>query len=221
MAWIFRYRSKWQKWFFDLTCALRVDENVWEFLLWLPFKLLGCFVLHTPLAVIMWSFYFLAKAQYDNAEFLLCANAMRSKWQNAPSLQVDIFATATPCNPLGRLFCKRLNMTKPLPSLCYKNAFCPSLRAVFTETAWQSINLNANLPLDCHEFARSCFANSRNDKVLVILSAAKYPLTKPWKFKRYAKARCKSLKQSAKIILFSKLLNSLSFLLKIEPFAKH
>ena len=112
----------------------------------------------------MWSFYFLAKAQYDNAEFLLCANAMRSKWQNAPSLQVDIFATATPCNPLGRLFCKRLNMTKPLPSLCYKNAFCPSLRAVFTETAWQSINLNANLPLDCHEFARLRFANSRNDK---------------------------------------------------------
>ena len=49
------------------------------------------------------------------------------------------------------------------------------LCAVFTETAWQSINLNANLPLDCHEFARSRFANSRNDKVLVILSVAKYP----------------------------------------------
>ena len=27
----------------------------------------------------------------------------------------------------------------------------------------QSINLNANLPLDNHEFARLCFANSRND----------------------------------------------------------
>ena len=35
--------------------------------------------------------------------------------------------------------------------------------------AWQSTNLNANLPLDCHEFARSRFANSRNDKILVIL----------------------------------------------------
>lgn len=44
---------------------------------------------------------------------------------------------------------------------------------------------------------------------------------KALKFKRYAKARCKSLKQNAKIILFSKLLNSLCFLLKIEPFAKH
>ena len=38
--------------------------------------------------------------------------------------------------------------------------------------AWQSTNLNANLSLDCHEFARSRFANSRNDKVLVILSAS-------------------------------------------------
>ena len=37
------------------------------------------------------------------------------------------------------------------------------LRAVFAKMAWQSINLNANLPLDCHEFARLCFANSRND----------------------------------------------------------
>ena len=36
--------------------------------------------------------------------------------------------------------------------------------------AWHSINLNANLPLDCHKFARSRFANSRNDKILVILS---------------------------------------------------
>ena len=35
--------------------------------------------------------------------------------------------------------------------------------------AWQSMNLNANLPLDCHEFARLRFANSRNDKFLVIL----------------------------------------------------
>ena len=50
------------------------------------------------------------------------------------------------------------------------------------------MNLNANLPLDCHEFARSRFANSRNDEFLVILtclchtlpflvilSVAKYP----------------------------------------------
>ena len=48
-----------------------------------------------------------------------------------------------------------------------KNA--SSLRAVFAKTARQSINLNANLPLDCHEFARLRFANSRNDKFLVIL----------------------------------------------------
>ena len=27
------------------------------------------------------------------------------------------------------------------------------------------MNLNANLPLDCHEFAHSRFANSRNDKI--------------------------------------------------------
>ena len=138
---------------------------------------------------------------------------------------------------------------------------------IFVKFAWQSINLNANLPLDCHEFARLRFANSRNDKplsywlvfvilyyflsywafgevstnskcdfsalrhilnsldfllrlapcnplgryaqndkgLLVMLSfrkKAKYPLAKPWKFQRYAKARCKSLKQSAKIILF-------------------
>ena len=33
--------------------------------------------------------------------------------------------------------------------------------------AWQSTNLNANLPLDCHEFARLRFANSRNDNALV------------------------------------------------------
>ena len=32
------------------------------------------------------------------------------------------------------------------------------------------MNLNANLPLDCHEFARLRFANSRNDEFLVILS---------------------------------------------------
>ena len=37
------------------------------------------------------------------------------------------------------------------------------LRAVFAKMAWQSINLNTNLPLDCHEFARLRFANSRND----------------------------------------------------------
>ena len=43
------------------------------------------------------------------------------------------------------------------------------LRAVFAKMAWQSINLNTNLPLDCHEFARSRFANSRNDEFLVIL----------------------------------------------------
>ena len=48
-----------------------------------------------------------------------------------------------------------------------KNA--SSLRAVFAKTARQSINLDANLPLDCHEFARLRFANSRNDKFLVIL----------------------------------------------------
>ena len=65
------------------------------------------------------------------AAWSLCANALRSKWQNPPSL-----------------------------------------RAVFTKTAWQSIKLNANLPLDCHEFARSRFANSRNDKTLVILSVS-------------------------------------------------
>ena len=65
---------------------------------------------------------------------------------------------------------------KGVPSLCYKNAFYSSLRAVFTETAWQSINLNANLPLDCHEFARFRFANSRNDEFLVILRRQpKYP----------------------------------------------
>ena len=61
---------------------------------------------------------------------------------------------------------------KGVPSLRNSKVrfLCPSLRAVFTETAWQSINLNANLPLDCHEFARSRFANSRNDKFLVILT---------------------------------------------------
>ena len=36
-------------------------------------------------------------------------------------------------------------------------------RAVFAKMAWQSINLIANLPLDCHEFARLRFANSCND----------------------------------------------------------
>ena len=42
--------------------------------------------------------------------------------------------------------------------------------------AWQSTNLNANLPLDCHEFARLRFANSRNDKTLVIPTCLCYPL---------------------------------------------
>ena len=44
--------------------------------------------------------------------------------------------------------------------------------------AWQSINLNANLPLDCHEFARLRFANSRNDKVLVLIQSQPYYMYK-------------------------------------------
>ena len=52
------------------------------------------------------------------------------------------------------------------------------LRAVFAKTAWQSINLNANLPLDCHEFARLRFANSRNDKVLVLIQSQPYYIYK-------------------------------------------
>ena len=48
---------------------------------------------------------------------------------------------------------------------------CPSLRAVFTKKNGVAIHeFNANLPLDCHEFARLCFANSRNDEFLVILT---------------------------------------------------
>ena len=61
-----------------------------------------------------------------------------------------------------------------ITSELYKMLAMLSLRASFAKmlcchcepmkSAWQSINLNANLPLDCHEFARLRFANSRNDK---------------------------------------------------------
>ena len=48
---------------------------------------------------------------------------------------------------------------------------------ILQKFAWQSINLKANLPLDCHEFARLRFANSRNDKTLVILTCLAIPNT--------------------------------------------
>ena len=47
--------------------------------------------------------------------------------------------------------------------VCTKIILNLPFRAVFTKTAWQAINLIANLPLDCHEFARLRFANSHND----------------------------------------------------------
>ena len=78
---------------------------------------------------------------------------------------MDFFAAATPCNPLGRYaqndkICRHYKMTKCV----FFVRHCERAKR-----AWQSMNLNANSPLDCHEFARSRFANSRNDKILVIL----------------------------------------------------
>ena len=64
-------------------------------------------------------------------------------------------------------FYKRLKMTK----------FRRHCEQILQKFAWQSINLKANLPLDCHEFARSRFANSRNDKTLVILTCLAIPHT--------------------------------------------
>ncbi len=71
------------------------------------------------------------------------------------------FAAATPCNPLGRY--------------AQNDKVSPSLRASKASVAIHKFN--ANLPLDCHEFTRLRFANSRNDKTLVILTCLAIPNT--------------------------------------------
>ena len=63
----------------------------------------------------------------------------------------------------------RANFTKCLIRYRYGRAshkclICCHCEQILQKFAWQSTNLNANLPLDCHEFARFRFANSRNDK---------------------------------------------------------
>ena len=73
---------------------------------------------------------------------------------------VDFFAAATPCNPLGRFVLTHSAQNDKTRRHCEQ---------ILQKFAWQSTNLNANLPLDYHEFARSRFANSRSDEVLVIL----------------------------------------------------
>ena len=96
-----------------------------------------------------------------------------SLWRSIHKFKVYLkffgfFAVACALQPVGSPFCQRLKMTK-------MRRHCEQILQKF---AWQSINLNANLPLDCHEFARLRFANSRNDEFLVILSfrkKAKYP----------------------------------------------
>ena len=60
---------------------------------------------------------------------------------------------------------------KGAPSLCYKNAFCSSLWAVFAKNGVVIYQFKRKFnSMDCHEFARLRSANSRNDKFLVILS---------------------------------------------------
>ena len=111
------------------------------------------------------------------------------------------FIAGKPCKMLD-ILSLRANFTKCLIRYRYGRAshkclICCLCEQILQKFAWQSINLNANLPLDCHEFARLRFANSRNDKTashtdkfviltclvlschtdlfFVILSAAKYP----------------------------------------------
>ena len=203
--------SKWQKWIFDLICALRVDENVWEFLLWLPFKLLGCFVLHTPLAVIMWI-------------FTLCES---SKWQCLAVFASGYFCYGYALQPIGSPFLQKAQYDKVPAIIMLQKRLLPVIASEQSERGNPRIyaNLTLWIATNLHAHALQIFAMTKIPchtlLFLVILSAAKYPFVKPWKLKRYAKARCKSLKQSAKNHTFSKLLNSLCFLLKIEPFAKH
>ena len=71
--------------------------------------------------------------------------------------------------------------------------------------------------MDCHEFARSRFANSRNDEFLVILSfrkKAKYPLAKPhlWLFRK-----SQSLHYLLEIVLFYALIHQK----QIRPYTKN
>ena len=65
--------------------------------------------------------------------------------------------------------CRHCKMTKCV-------FFVRHCEQILQKFAWQSTNLNANLPMDCHEFARLRFANSRNDKTLVIPTCLCYPL---------------------------------------------
>ena len=104
---------------------------------------------------------------FSKAQFVLSCKLVKM-CEGFALFASNAFAAATPCKLLGCFVLRSaLEMTR-VRRHCEiaKCVFCPSLRAVFSKTAWQSINLNANLPLDCHEFARSRFANSRNDKFL-------------------------------------------------------
>ena len=79
---------------------------------------------------------------------------------------------------------KMLNFALVLPCKCAIIA-SKMLNAFYSPSQANRLNafslgvaihkFNANLPLDCYEFACSRFVNCRNDEFLVILGVAKYP----------------------------------------------
>ena len=135
----------------------------------------GFFILNSKRALNFYGFFaFLQKAQNDNALVIL------SNSEVSTNSKCDFSALkAWICTFKAWIF--HLKFKAYLKFFGFF-AFCESskwqecavivkwTKSVFfvchyerTKRAWQSTNLNANLPLDCHEFARLRFANSRND----------------------------------------------------------
>ena len=91
-----------------------------------------------------------AKAQNDKGLFVMLSYSLLSYWakRSIHKFEVQICAfkawifllRLAPCKSLGR-FVRKLKITK-CAVIVLENAFCPSFRAVFTKTAWQSINLS-------------------------------------------------------------------------------